>query len=914
MVNSDNNTLQTPDIDAIKRISAFEVAQQLGAIHRNTTKRNRDRWAWQGSTHSTYLEFREDGSYYDHKRGIGGSCIDFAMQWMNPSRQKDQKDFLKAARAIASRFNLWRSYEQVRNRALEMVKDHTKADEEAAQFWEAMGIDPHRVTIANMPTNVAWCPAVPWQGSQEHKGADGSNKGWTRQKALSWSHDDEALKYFCVDVDGSEIDVDGRKVIVYPAMADLDKMLDELDRQGCPARVAVSSSWSGIESSKIHLYFVAKQRARNPEQYRQWWGAIKGRIESILKRWRVDGYGTTERIAAWAIDPASKQIHRHMRLVGYSKKKVKKPIAATIYTIHDGANVDFKEIHETTDFKIEAIVNEGEENEARFEYHFGSILQQVYEGPDSRTGDHVRKPFRVADDVWPLSRYRRAEDSEQGVRFLYKNASGQFSYGTVDSGSWVDPQKAKKVASNLARFGVKIRPGTKEHFCTLMGKFFYHNRSDVVTIASTPGWHDGVYVNGPTVTGEGSESWHADEKSEYINHRSGRRGSLQDFKDSIRDLGDTPIIKLAVGTSLAGALIEPLGLDSFIINLCGDSSTGKSTAAFLGASIWGDPRDVFMKWESTKNGFEGGAQTMSGACLILDELHSYQGDLGTTIHMLSSGRGKARANIDGSPRPVRRWSCSVLSTGEVSFRDKLGDDFQGGHNVRAIDIPCTNGATKDALHSNEIMEFAQRYYGMAGDAWINVLATQFQGRHDALNEPYKAWREKLMGIFGEVPGGEFGRILGRFALICTALELAEEFDILPWSSQDIEEMMTHIKGLIMDSWVAADSPHLRSWRALVGMLEDSPALFPVPEEVNRAKKIIGYRDKQNDIDIIDSRGLIFTSETLIKRSGLCTKAGSSPRAFVAWMIETGRAHRDDARRRFGGVQKRWIIVNADHEE
>ena len=109
----------------------------------------------------------------------------------------------------------------------------------------------------------------------------------------------------------------------------------------------------------------------------------------------------------------------------------------------------------------------------------------------------------------------------------------------------------------------------------------------------------------------------------------------------------------AVSLALAGPLLEPLGLDSFGLHLRGASSSGKTTALRVAASVWGGP-GVLTTWRSTSNGLEGMAALRNSTMLALDELgQATAAEVGEVVYMFANGQGKARARRSGAARPPR---------------------------------------------------------------------------------------------------------------------------------------------------------------------------------------------------------------------------------------------------------------------
>ncbi len=136
------------------------------------------------------------------------------------------------------------------------------------------------------------------------------------------------------------------------------------------------------------------------------------------------------------------------------------------------------------------------------------------------------------------------------------------------------------------------------------------------------------------------------------------------------------------------------------IHIQGSSSIGKSSALKVAASVFygGRLRDWLGSWRSTDNSLEGVAAAHCDLPLAIDEIgEANPFTVGQTAYMLANGRGKGRANQDGSGRPAAEWRLLCLSSGEVGLTEALQSAKNGagivraGQEVRIVDIPAQAG-------------------------------------------------------------------------------------------------------------------------------------------------------------------------------------------------------------------------------
>jgi uncharacterized protein (DUF927 family) len=68
-------------------------------------------------------------------------------------------------------------------------------------------------------------------------------------------------------------------------------------------------------------------------------------------------------------------------------------------------------------------------------------------------------------------------------------------------------------------------------------------------------------------------------------------GTLACWKDAIGAASSHLVVKVGAYAGLASPLLEPLGLDSFTVDISGRSTRGKAITAMVALSCWADPSD-----------------------------------------------------------------------------------------------------------------------------------------------------------------------------------------------------------------------------------------------------------------------------------------------------------------------------------
>ncbi|MGU3627613.1 DUF927 domain-containing protein [Comamonas sp. C24C] len=265
----------------------------------------------------------------------------------------------------------------------------------------------------------------------------------------------------------------------------------------------------------------------------------------------------------------------------------------------------------------------------------------------------------------------------------------------------------------------------------------------------------------------------------------------------------------AVCCAFAGPMLRPAGMESGGFHIRGGSSSGKTTAARIAASVYGGP-DYMQRWRTTDNALEVIAAQHCDSLLILDELSQVDGKVaGDCAYMLANEQSKARSTRTGAARSRLSWRLLFLSTGELSLTDHMaegGKRSRTGQDVRMADIPAEAGKGWGAfehLHGQPdpaslaalLTREAERCHGAVGRAflqWATANAETLPKRlRDAVSVLTAAWMPQ--GASGQV-----ARVAARFALVAVAGAMATEAGLTGWNEGESEDAVK----ACFDAWLA----------------------------------------------------------------------------------------------------------------
>lgn len=400
----------------------------------------------------------------------------------------------------------------------------------------------------------------------------------------------------------------------------------------------------------------------------------------------------------------------------------------------------------------------------------------------------------------------------------------------------------------LLNKGLTIAPGPKAR--QLLAQYIQTCRPIArARCVSMTGWHNGAYVLPDQVLGKSRDKLLLQTTNGDISGYD-TAGTLDSWRREISHYcsGNSRLL-LSVSASLAAAMLTIIHAEGGGFHLRGYSSTGKTTALAVAASVWGPPVRI-RRWRSTSNGLEGTAALHNDALLCLDELAELPAkEAGTVAYMLANGQGKARANRSGELRQPARWRTLFLSTGEISLSDHIrtaGERSYAGQEVRVIDLAADAGAGYglfDTTHgqpggehlSRLLVENAKHHHGTAARAFIERMANERQTVTEWTDGTRKHFSNQVIPSDAD---GQVKRVADRFAIVAAAGELATYWGITGWK----EGEATKAAKICFTDWL--------NGRGGSGSHEDQQALEQVRSFI---EKHGSSRFAESDDDVIHNR-------------------------------------------------------------
>lgn len=312
------------------------------------------------------------------------------------------------------------------------------------------------------------------------------------------------------------------------------------------------------------------------------------------------------------------------------------------------------------------------------------------------------------------------------------------------------------------------------------------------------GWHDDAFVTPSLVIGQTGDEELVLQSATPGSSDMVEAGTLEQWRDAVAapSAGNSRLV-LAICAALAAPCLALVGQEGGGLHFRGASSSGKSTALAVAASVYGPPAYVHQ-WRTTSNALESLAALHSDALLVLDELGQLEPQHAASVaYLLSNGQAKSRSHRDGSLRAPATWRVLFLSCGEVGLGDLIaeaGGRNRAGMEVRVTDIPADAGTglglfdavppeTKPGAIADALRAAAAEYHGTAFTAFLRALTGDMARSRAFLAQGTQALADELAA--GDV-AGQVRRVARRFGLIGAAGELATAHGITGWPRGEAE--------------------------------------------------------------------------------------------------------------------------------
>lgn len=328
---------------------------------------------------------------------------------------------------------------------------------------------------------------------------------------------------------------------------------------------------------------------------------------------------------------------------------------------------------------------------------------------------------------------------------------------------------------------------------------------------------------------------------------------------------------LGLSATLVGYLNQHETCESLLVHLCGDSSTGKTTAARLAVSVAGKPsfdgNTLMATFQSTKNAITKAVAKNYGFPQVFDELSMFAGNQTELIYSLASGKEKSRLNLKQEERASENWSTTIITTGEKSL---LVDGKQNaGLSVRVLVFDSVKW-TKDADHAERITSVITENYGHATLEFARFLLDYDIQK---VRSKMDFWRNAYLE--GTTMNDKFAeRMSKKYAVLLTTASIAKKALGLNFNKKKMLRF-------ILKNEASADIERdlgLKAYELFLEFVETNPSLFGFKSGSNwlnaKGNQNLGIVECLGTHEVV--KGITYTQHIIISKTkfeGFCSKYG-----------------------------------------
>lgn len=269
------------------------------------------------------------------------------------------------------------------------------------------------------------------------------------------------------------------------------------------------------------------------------------------------------------------------------------------------------------------------------------------------------------------------------------------------------------------------------------------------------------------------------------------KGSRETYLKMIKgDVIGHPPLELIIAISLSAVTLgyvgEELSLDTQIVHLYGNSTTGKSTALKLAISLFGYPdikkNGLFSTYNATENALIKQLEGIKGVPFAFDEISmSKNKNFTELIYKIANGVDKARLNKNSKQIKKEPWLTTIMSNGEKSLVESANKN--AGIHVRVLEFESVVW-TKNAENSEKINSIILENYGHLGFEFAKYVMDL--GKDHIKSEYYKMIL-KLKSIFEKkkLKDDFTDRRINKIAIIIFTMQLFEDMMNIKMRKNDV---------------------------------------------------------------------------------------------------------------------------------
>lgn len=409
-------------------------------------------------------------------------------------------------------------------------------------------------------------------------------------------------------------------------------------------------------------------------------------------------------------------------------------------------------------YAIQEVIPKGYEIE---QHQNGVALYQII--PSKKDGEPDKKIFITNTIPQITERFEDIESNEVSYNMLFYDNQIPVNLG-VSAEEIADSRQLLKLVNR--KFDVTSTTSTR--LVDYINKSKRYNPPINIKVATRLGHVKGyfIYPYQEEMKNSNIKLFNNDKGFQKLIDSFQSKGTLNSYSENVfNKIKDFPMVMAMLYASLGSVLLSEFGLQPFIVEISGSTSTGKTFTLNLVTSVWGTS-DLITTWGSTKNSIEAMASFLNSFPMFKDDTRNTNPKfVANATYNFSSGESKSRSNINLTLNAKKEWRNILLSTGEASISN-MADEKAG---VSARVVTLQDQPYPDNFDFTTLDKAFRENYGTLGIAFIK--------QYESKQEAYKSAFDSYQRYFNRKGSNEIMQRLGRaFALLQVTGEILNDIE------------------------------------------------------------------------------------------------------------------------------------------
>lgn len=339
----------------------------------------------------------------------------------------------------------------------------------------------------------------------------------------------------------------------------------------------------------------------------------------------------------------------------------------------------------------------------------------------------------------------------------------------------------KKDLLEMSVKGLSVNENNYKKVMEFLDKFLIENQDEKKLLTTRLGNIKGEFIH-PNLISDIIIAPESDGEAQVLKSFQ-EKGTIESWKTEVLDLvRDHPKVMFFLVASFAAVLVKDVDINSFIVDLSGYTSEGKSTTLLVASTPWGS-KEYVSGWNTTVVGIERLSSFLQNFPVILDDTRNgTEKVLGQVAYDFAQNKGKVRGGLIGMQK-LNTWRTILLTSGEVPL---LEYSERAGLSARIVQIKDDPFKEYNQDYMAKLYGGILNNYGVVGrcflEQWLNLDS---ENKNQLL-----AHYQEIRSRYANNSNGNdvLSRIAANYALIHFTTQLLNKFFDFNIDTKPFEEM------------------------------------------------------------------------------------------------------------------------------